>query len=431
MKLLACVLPFFFVAQLTAGNPTYRDLMDLADLLDVEKRYSKEDAGDFIKVCYQEPIELALVIDSSRSIDYRDFNKGQKFLVDFVGGYDVGPGKSQVRVSAVTFGYGVYTDDAFNLNTYKTKDQVLEALDNMAFRSGGRTDTGDAIKFMREKQMVRTREGVPKIAIVLTDGNSQRRSYTKQQAELARAENITIFAIGVGRYVSDVELLNIAGDEEHVIRSSNYESLPQFKEQLAYKTCVMKPRPTTTAPPTTTTVPKAEHLQRAVPERHQLCVQPGKSRRGRHQLGHTVHLPYHQQRGAGGGFQYGVVSGSCPDDSGFALNEYQTTDAIRQHLAATTATTFLNSSDAPRSEAFTANNGARPTSSKVDQGKLNKELQALLDDGVQVFVARTEAGINPQLPEGVQLLDEGKSMRQSMELVERICHINEEVRSPL
>nr|KAG5704637.1 hypothetical protein BaRGS_025279 [Batillaria attramentaria] len=401
--------------SLTAGNPTYRDLMDLADLLDVEKRYSKEDAGDFIKVCYQEPIELALVIDSSRSIDYRDFNKGQKFLVDFVGGYDVGPGKSQVRVSAVTFGYGVYTDDAFNLNTYKTKDQVLEALDNMAFRSGGRTDTGDAIKFMREKQMVRTREGVPKIAIVLTDGNSQRRSYTKQQAELARAENITIFAIGVGRYVSDVELLNIAGDEEHVIRSSNYESLPQFKEQLAYKTCTCSAlypsdinfvfSPASLGVDATSWVTQF--------------------------ISHTINNEELEE----------ASSGSCPDDSGFALNEYQTTDAIRQHLAATTATTFLNSSDAPRSEAFTANNGARPTSSKVavvflgkakvDQGKLNKELQALLDDGVQVFVARTEAGINPQLPEGVQLLDEGKSMRQSMELVERICHINEEVRSPL
>ena len=74
----------------------------------------------------------------------------------------------------MTFGYGVYKEDSFNLNTYKTKQEVLDHVTNMKFRYGRRTDTGDAIKYMREKQMVKTRPWAPKIAIVLTDGNSQR-----------------------------------------------------------------------------------------------------------------------------------------------------------------------------------------------------------------------------------------------------------------
>ena len=74
----------------------------------------------------------------------------------------------------MTFGRGVYETDSFNLNTYKTKQEVLDHVTHMPWRFGTRTDTGDAIKYMREKQMANTRPWAPKIAIVLTDGNSQR-----------------------------------------------------------------------------------------------------------------------------------------------------------------------------------------------------------------------------------------------------------------
>ena len=44
--------------------------------------------------------------------------------------------------------------------------------------------------------------------------------------------------------------------------------------------------------------PTVHSVQRAVPERHQLHLQPGQHGRGLHQLGHPVHLPHHQQRRA-------------------------------------------------------------------------------------------------------------------------------------
>lgn len=68
----------------------------------------------------------------------------------------------------------MYEDDAFNFDKFKTKEEVLQAVRDMPFRSGLRTDTGDAIKYMRESQMVNARDFVKKIAVVLTDGNSQK-----------------------------------------------------------------------------------------------------------------------------------------------------------------------------------------------------------------------------------------------------------------
>lgn len=64
-----------------------------------------------------------------------------------------------------------------------------------------------------------------------------RRTYTAQQALLAREDNITMFAVGVGHSVSNLELFNIAGDQERVFRSDNYEDLRHIKTDLSHKTC--------------------------------------------------------------------------------------------------------------------------------------------------------------------------------------------------
>ena len=67
-----------------------------------------------------------------------------------------------------------------------------------------------------------------------------RRTYTKEQAQLARDANITMFAVGVGRSVSDRELNNIAGSPDRVIKVTSYKDLQKIKDLLAYKTCVRK-----------------------------------------------------------------------------------------------------------------------------------------------------------------------------------------------
>ena len=70
-----------------------------------------------------------------------------------------------------------------------------------------------------------------------------RSAHTKEQALLAREANITMFAVGVGRAVSDRELKNIAGSEDRVITVTSYEDLQKIKELLAYKTCVCESLP--------------------------------------------------------------------------------------------------------------------------------------------------------------------------------------------
>jgi hypothetical protein len=59
-----------------------------------------------------DPVDLSFVIDSSASIGEGNFTVGMSFVKEFVTAFQINP--SAVRVSAVTFGERVYTQDAFD-----------------------------------------------------------------------------------------------------------------------------------------------------------------------------------------------------------------------------------------------------------------------------------------------------------------------------
>lgn len=59
-----------------------------------------------------DPVDLSLIIDSSQSIGESNFTVGMDFVQNFIKSFQVNP--HTVRVSVVTFGDVVYTDDAFD-----------------------------------------------------------------------------------------------------------------------------------------------------------------------------------------------------------------------------------------------------------------------------------------------------------------------------
>ncbi|KAI8783076.1 collagen alpha-6(VI) chain, partial [Biomphalaria glabrata] len=64
--------------------------------------------------------------------------------------------------------------NSFNLNTYTTKEDVLNAIGKISHEQGNATYTNKGIKYMRERQLSNAvvRPGVTKIGLVITDGDS-------------------------------------------------------------------------------------------------------------------------------------------------------------------------------------------------------------------------------------------------------------------
>lgn len=154
-------------------------------------------------------------------------------MKEFVALLNIRP--TQARVAAVAFASVVFTQDNFGFAEHTNLASLQQGITAIRQR-GGSTETGRAIKYVRDRFLPQARPGVKKVCIVLTDGNSQEGDKTHREANLTRAAGMEMIAIGVGS-VSRQELRNIAGDESNVFTVSNYNSLNTIKEQLANETC--------------------------------------------------------------------------------------------------------------------------------------------------------------------------------------------------
>lgn len=186
-------------------------------------------------------MDISFVVDASASIWPQNFTIGLNFLEDFVGLFTISD--TAVRVSLVTYGEIVYSQDAFNFGTYTDKEKLQKAIAAIPYRSGIRTNTSGGIWYMLKQQMPEARPDVRRVVVVLTDGNSQEADLTKQAALDAHQAGLEVFAIGVGQSVSDFELHNIASDERHVFVVDNYHMLDSITKRLAYETCNVDPFP--------------------------------------------------------------------------------------------------------------------------------------------------------------------------------------------
>ncbi|KAJ8334482.1 hypothetical protein SKAU_G00401210 [Synaphobranchus kaupii] len=188
-------------------------------------------------VCTQEAVaDIVFLVDGSWSIGTENFQQVLAFLASLVDSFDVGP--DQVRIGLVQYSTSPVTE--FLLNAYTDKQQILQQIQNLPYRGGG-TKTGRGLEFMLAEHFVersgsRANEGVPQLAVVITDGQSQ--DSVKQQAEMVKRRGITLYAIGIKDAVLE-ELQEIASDpdDKHVYSVSDFAALQGISQSVIQVLC--------------------------------------------------------------------------------------------------------------------------------------------------------------------------------------------------
>lgn len=180
------------------------------------------------------------VLDSSGSIGSGNFQTIRNFVNAFVGTLEIGPTRSQVGVI-------VFSDDAyvqFNLNTYSDRVTLMSAVNSVPYIGGG-TNTADALQLLASQGFVGARpvsEGVPRVAIVVTDGMSNEPQDTVRAAEaLRQGTSITTYAVGIGG-ADMTELNTIASTRNGVklvrfIGSFDATEVERLQEDLNEQAC--------------------------------------------------------------------------------------------------------------------------------------------------------------------------------------------------
>ena len=191
----------------------------------------------FHSECSIAGIDLVFVLDSSGSIGDTNFQTIRNFVNTFVSTLEIGPTRSQVGV--IVFNYNAQVQ--FNLNTYSDRTSLMSAVNNIPY-SGGGTNTADALYLLASQGFVGARpeeEGVPRVAIVVTDGMSNDADDTARAAEALRQNKlITTYAVGiVGANIAELNTIASVPDLVRFTHSFGATEVQRLQEDLNEQAC--------------------------------------------------------------------------------------------------------------------------------------------------------------------------------------------------
>uniref|UniRef100_A0A3P8TQG1 Collagen alpha-1(XXVIII) chain n=1 Tax=Amphiprion percula TaxID=161767 RepID=A0A3P8TQG1_AMPPE len=201
----------------------------------------KEICGCGIK-CKERPMELVFVIDSSESVGPENFEIIKDFVTRLVDRTTVG--HNATRIGLVLYSLDVHLE--FNLARHRTKQDVKQAIRKMPYMGEG-TYTGTAIRKATQEAFFGARSGVRKVAIVITDGQTDKREPVKLDIAVreAHAANIEMYALGIvnssdptqAEFLRELNLIASDPDSEHMYLIDDFNTLPALESKLVSQFC--------------------------------------------------------------------------------------------------------------------------------------------------------------------------------------------------
>ena len=178
------------------------------------------------------------VLDSSGSIRNERFEYVRSLVLSVVESLEV-------RLDRTRVGVIVYSDTAllvYRLNQYTILQDMITAIQMIKFY-GQETNTASALSLLCDvafKPENGDRAGVPNIAIVVTDGNSNiNRQQTVNQSIMCRQQGVRLMTASMGNFLNLVEINMIASQplNLNVHVSPNYTIRDQLVKDLINGTC--------------------------------------------------------------------------------------------------------------------------------------------------------------------------------------------------
>ncbi|CAB1327873.1 unnamed protein product [Coregonus sp. 'balchen'] len=222
-----------------SGRPGFKGEMGLTreDII----KMIKEICGCGIK-CKVRPMELVFVIDSSESVGPENFEIIKDFVAALVDRVTVG--RNATRIGLVLYSLEVKLE--FNLARYMNNQDVKQAIRNIPYIGEG-THTGTAIRKATQDAFYSSRKGVSKVAIVITDGQTDKREPVKLDIAVreAHAANIEMYALGIvntsdptqAEFLRELNLIASDPDSEHMYLIDDFNTLPALESKLVSKFC--------------------------------------------------------------------------------------------------------------------------------------------------------------------------------------------------
>ncbi|XP_067844316.1 uncharacterized protein [Heptranchias perlo] len=184
------------------------------------------------KVSTERKRDIVFLIDGSPTMG-RSFPLVREFLTKVIEELDIGPDKDQVAVVQ-------YSSDPrveFGLDTYSTKNEVLNAIKKLRLKTGRPLNTGAALDFVTQTVFSpsagsRRDAGASQILVLIIAGKS--RDDVGQAADAVKRAGIVPIAIGA-KSADTSELQQIVSDPDSVLKLSDFRELQTIQQELLSK----------------------------------------------------------------------------------------------------------------------------------------------------------------------------------------------------
>ena len=167
------------------------------------------------------------MLDASGSIGSSNFVTMKNFVNNIISNFEIGADKTRVGVIRFASSASI----VIPLGSINNATVLNTSISNISYTRGN-TYTNLALNLLHTAfNNSRTSEGIPRVAIVFTDGRSNSPNSTAPVAQLVHDTGIVVYSFGIGSGIDTTELNTIASSSRNVFLISNF-SPTQFAAKL-------------------------------------------------------------------------------------------------------------------------------------------------------------------------------------------------------
>ncbi|XP_035532200.1 collagen alpha-3(VI) chain-like isoform X3 [Morone saxatilis] len=173
--------------------------------------------------------DIVFLVDGSINVGRDNFNEVMMFITNLIDLFYTE--RDNLRIGLAH--YAADVTDVFYLNTYKDRQDIMDAIGQAEYKGGNKINTGAAIRHIQDVHFTKEKgsrvdEGTPQILMVITGGSSADDS--KTAALGLKKKGVRIFAVGVGDTKDELE--NLASESTTVARARTFQELSELNEQI-------------------------------------------------------------------------------------------------------------------------------------------------------------------------------------------------------
>ncbi|XP_056245820.1 collagen alpha-3(VI) chain isoform X3 [Seriola aureovittata] len=173
--------------------------------------------------------DIVFLVDGSINLGRDNFKEVMSFIINLIDLFYNDKDDLQIGLAH----YAADVTDVMYLNTYKNKQDIMNAIELTEYKGGRKINIGAAIRHVQDVHFTKEKgsrmdEGTPQILMVITGGRSADDSKTASLG--LKKKGVRIFAVGVGNTGNELE--NIASESSTVARASTFLELSELNEQI-------------------------------------------------------------------------------------------------------------------------------------------------------------------------------------------------------